>query len=172
MYCPRCATPNLEGVKFCRACGTNLVTVALALEEQSSPLTKQDPPPDKIQDDWLSKRRYGMKKIVEGTGLISASTLLGAALGVFSHEPHWIIIWFVMVGWMAVIGVMALAYGIGSLLESRFIRRELMRPETQLPVLTTRTNDPFSAPITSPKLSAPSVTDNTTELLNSPDQTR
>ena len=32
MYCPRCATQNLDGSKFCRACGTNLETIAIALE--------------------------------------------------------------------------------------------------------------------------------------------
>ncbi|MBA2732993.1 MAG: zinc-ribbon domain-containing protein, partial [Acidobacteria bacterium] len=31
MYCPRCSAQNLDDAKFCRACGTNLETVALAL---------------------------------------------------------------------------------------------------------------------------------------------
>ena len=30
MYCPRCATQNLDGAKFCRACGTNLEARLLA----------------------------------------------------------------------------------------------------------------------------------------------
>lgn len=37
MFCPRCAAQNLDDAKFCRACGTNLETVALEVAVEASP---------------------------------------------------------------------------------------------------------------------------------------
>ncbi len=34
MFCPKCATPNLDGAKFCRSCGTNVSLVPQALSGQ------------------------------------------------------------------------------------------------------------------------------------------
>ena len=31
MFCPKCATPNLEGASFCRSCGTNISLIPSAL---------------------------------------------------------------------------------------------------------------------------------------------
>ena len=83
MYCPRCATQNLDGAKFCRACGTNLETVALALAQQLDPThpsgdkdAAKKPKPSKNK---LEKRSEGVTKIVRASGLIGASALVGAA---------------------------------------------------------------------------------------------
>ena len=42
MFCPKCATANSDQGKFCRACGTNLETVALALAGQLPPVIDPD----------------------------------------------------------------------------------------------------------------------------------
>jgi hypothetical protein len=34
MFCPKCATQNLEGAKFCRSCGANVSLVSQALSGQ------------------------------------------------------------------------------------------------------------------------------------------
>jgi hypothetical protein len=34
MFCPKCATQNLEGAKFCRSCGSNVSLVSQALSGQ------------------------------------------------------------------------------------------------------------------------------------------
>ena len=176
MYCPRCAAQNLDGAKFCRACGTNLETVALALAQQLEPvqLNKDAAKKSKANKSKLDKRSEGLTNIVRASGLISASVLVGAALALFSNKPDWIIIWMIFAGWMACWGVMWLVAGIAALIESRFIplqagqtAGEIIAPTTPLRSADDQEMLPGSA---APKLSLPpSVTEHTTELLNRPD---
>jgi len=46
MFCPKCATQNLEGASFCRSCGANISLVPQALSGQlvqpQPPLTESD----------------------------------------------------------------------------------------------------------------------------------
>ena len=37
MFCPKCATQNLDGASFCRVCGANISLVPQALEGQPAP---------------------------------------------------------------------------------------------------------------------------------------
>ena len=110
-----------------------------------------------------------MKNLIQGVGLLSASALLAVMLAIFSSDPDWIIIWLVLVGWMAVLGVVTVGSGVGDLIEARFLMRRLTEPlaevrptSADLPVLV-------ADPVTSPNLSIPaSVTENTTNLLINP----
>jgi len=165
MYCPRCATQNLEGAKFCRACGTNLETVALALAQQLDP-TQSDKKP-KAAKNKLEKRSEGLTKIVRATGMIGASGLVGAALALFSNKPDWIIIWMIFAGWMACWGVISFVSGIAALIESRFSPRHTAG-ETVSRTTSLRSGDDQKIPPSAiPQLSLPSsITEHTTELLN------
>ena len=119
MFCPRCATQNLDDAKFCRTCGTNLETVGLALAGkypvENFGNTKPDP-------TALEKRREGVSKIVQASGLLGSSLLIGAALGLFSNQNDWIMIWMIFTGWMACWGIFAMVGGIAALMESRVLR--------------------------------------------------
>lgn len=178
MYCPRCAAQNLDDVKFCRACGTNLETVALALSAEKHPAKVSKDKDEELQPQksWIEKRKEGMDGIVKGTGLMGASLLIGIALGLFSNAPDWIIIWAAMAGWMACWGFISIVSGIGALAESRFMRR-------QLGEITSGDTTPISQSLSSadprmlpdapdtPKLSPPpSVTEHTTKPLNKQQQ--
>ncbi len=174
MYCPRCAAQNLDDVKFCRACGTNLETVALALSDQHHParLSRDKDEEPETEQSWLDKRREGMDGIVKGTGLMGASLLIGIALGLFSNAPDWIIIWAALAGWMACWGFISLVSGIGALAESRFLRRQLGQTTNGDTTPTAQTlssaaqrmlHDALDVPKPSPP---PSVTENTTKPLN------
>ena len=172
MYCPRCAAQNLDGAKFCRACGTNLETVALALAQQLDPaqLSKAAAKKAEAAKSKLEKRSEGLTSLVRAAGLISASVLVGAALALFSNKPDWIIIWMIFAGWMACWGVMWLVTGIAALIESIFMPLQIGQTagEFAAPTAPLRSMDdqemlPTSAP---PKRSLPSVTERTTELLN------
>ena len=172
MYCPRCATQNLDGAKFCRACGTNLETVALALAQQLDPAqADKDAAKPKAGKNKLQKRREGLTKIVQASGLIGASAVVGTALAFFSNQPDWIIIWMIFAGWMACWGVMLLVSGVAALIESIFTspQTELTTGETvsrTTPLGWGEDQEILPTPPI-PKLSLPSsITEHTTELLN------
>jgi len=171
MYCPRCAAQNLEGTKFCRTCGTNLEVVALALTD-SSPVEKANNKKivsSKTGKTWIKKRSEGMKNLIQGVGLLSASALLAAMLGIFSNNPDWIVIWLVLVGWMAVLGVVTVGSGIGDLIEARFLLRLIKEPLAEVRPTSADLPALVAEPVTSSNLSIPaSVTENTTNLLINP----
>src|SRR5215218_1768661 len=48
MFCPKCATQNLDGASFCRSCGANISLVPQAL-------TGQLAPPE--ENSWEERRR-------------------------------------------------------------------------------------------------------------------
>ncbi len=174
MYCPRCAEQNLDNVKFCRACGTNLETVALALSDQyhRSKLSEDNDEDLKPEKSWLEKRREGVDGLVKGAGLMGASLLIGVALGIFSNTADWIIIWAGLAGWMACWGFISLVSGIGALIESRFLLRQLGQTASVTAASTAQplsADDPRRLPDTpaTPMLSPPSsVTEHTTKTLN------
>ncbi|MDT4897374.1 MAG: zinc-ribbon domain [Acidobacteriota bacterium] len=125
MYCPRCAAQNLDDAKFCRACGTNLEAVALALSGQYHLKDQAGDAPD--EKSWLKKRSEAVSGLIKGAGLLAASLLIGGALGLFSNGKDWIIVWVALAGWMACWGVIALTSGLGTLLESKSMLRYIER---------------------------------------------
>jgi len=173
MFCPRCAAQNLDDAKFCRACGTNLETVALALADRYHPAKRESGAQDPFES-WLETRRKGINKIARGTGWFVSSLLIGVALGLFSNTPDWVIIWMCMVGWMAVLGVISMVSGTAGLMESRFLRRQFGQPSSvaNVPVQPLLTgdrlmmNDPVTAPMLRPQSS---VTEHTTTRLIKPE---
>lgn len=172
MFCPRCAAQNLDDAKFCRACGTNLETVALALADKYHP-AKRESDKDSFEN-WLETRKEGVNKIVKGIGLFVSSLLIGVALGLFSNTPEWIIIWMCLVGWMAVLGIISMVSGTAGLMESRFLRRQLGQPSDAAtpPVQPlpagdrVMINDALTTPMLRPQSS---VTEHTTTRLIKPE---
>jgi hypothetical protein len=64
---------NLDGAKFCRACGTNLEPVSIALAQQVKPVLSDKVAVKKPGKNKLEKRSEGLTKIVRSFGLIGAS---------------------------------------------------------------------------------------------------
>ncbi len=165
MFCPRCAAQNLEGAKFCRACGTNLEPVALALSNPASADVV------KLEKSWPQKRSEGVAAIVKGIGLMAASLLIGVALGLFSNQADWIFVWMGVAGWMACWGVLSLTSGIHHLIESKSMQRELEERSSEQLLQSARAstaNEWASLPepvITNRLAGPPSITEGTTELL-------
>lgn len=174
MYCPRCAAKNAEGVKFCRACGEDLETVALALADQHLPAraAEDEAKVSKAEERWLEKRSKGVRNTVQGAILVGTAKLIAIALALFSHNPDWMIIWTIFFGWMACWGAIMLAWGVGSILEAATMSRHIGQASSRAARRTTQlssSGDPemVSAIPTSPELSSqPRVTEHTTEPLD------
>ena len=120
MYCPRCAVENVDTVHFCRACGTDLRPVALALSGApgAAPARKGK---GKKTKSAVEKRIEGVRNVTTGSMLFLVSVLIGVALAMFVPGNAWMLIWLVFVGWVAVWGAMALGAGIGDLLEAKIL---------------------------------------------------
>lgn len=124
MYCPQCATPNADGVKFCRSCGTELEALALALSgkppQPAEAAAKKGEP--KTPQDLVEMHIEGVSGITRGSILLAVSLLIGAAMALFlpsSFGAPWILIWMVFFGWLAVWGGIEMAYGVSGVLESK-----------------------------------------------------
>jgi zinc ribbon protein len=173
MYCPQCGAQNTDDTKYCRACGTNLGVVSLAL---SNPDQLVAAALENKGKDWLKKRREGISRLIKGSGLIGASGLVGVALGVFSNTNDWIFVWLGLASWMACWGIILWSQGINTLIESRFMRREFEDASHETAVRITRElasgggkalgSINTDATTTTKLAQASSVTEHTTELLN------
>jgi len=86
MYCPNCATENLEGASFCRICGANISLVPQALTGQLPQLTDQS--------DRLSRRErkrggkevrleHAFKNIFMGIAFLLVAIALSFSIGRF-----------------------------------------------------------------------------------------
>ena len=142
MYCPQCATPNVDDVKFCRSCGTALESVALILSGKSPKPSKPDKnkAEAKTAQDWLEKRIEGVSGITRGTILVFVSALIGLAMGLFmppNFDAPWIVVWSVFFGWMTVWGGIEVAFGLSSLIEAKTRLRMMGFTGKQAPIETT-----------------------------------
>jgi Double zinc ribbon len=165
MYCPQCATQSTDNAKFCRTCGTDLEAVALVL-------TNKFPLPGV----WLEKYGESKHKVIMGAILLGAALLIGSVPPLFIGVIFpWVILWTVFFGWMAGWGIVSLASGIGEMVKSKTMLRQMKQFDSGL--ITTEPSELSSAAhepqmldnVTRAKPYSPlSVTEHTTELLGEP----
>jgi zinc-ribbon domain len=122
MFCPQCGTPNADGLRFCRSCGIELEAVASALKGRpTQPVEAGKKKSESIAtQDWLEKHIEGVKNMITGAIMLAVSLLIGVAMALFvPGEIPWMLLWIVFFGWMACWGSIALAQGIGGVIESK-----------------------------------------------------
>ena len=160
MYCPQCATQNIDNAKFCRACGTDLAAVALVLSNKVSP-----------PEAWLEKYGEGKHQVVKGAILLGAALLIGVVPALFIGVLFpLVMLWTVFFGWMAGWGIVSLASGVGEMVKSQTMLRQMKRFDGGL---TTTEPSELSATAHEPRMlddvtrakQPLSVTEHTTELL-------
>ena len=162
MYCPQCATQNTDNAKFCRTCGTDLEAVALVL-------TNKFPLPGA----WLEKYGESNHIAVRGAILLGAALLIGSVPALFIGVIFpWLMLWTVFFGWMAGWGIVSLASGVGEMVKSKTMLRQMKQFDSGL---TTTEPSELSAAAHEPRMldevtrakpySASSVTEHTTERL-------
>jgi hypothetical protein len=116
MFCPKCATQNVDGASFCRSCGANISLIPGAL---SGTLPQTQPRAD--ESDYRSRRRSRRDRPIEASmekGILNIFVGLGflfAALAVTYKFPGGIF-W----GWSFLIpGFSTLGRGIASIMAAR-----------------------------------------------------
>src|SRR5689334_4616859 len=165
MFCPKCATQNLEGASFCRVCGANISLVPQALSGQ---LVQPQQPSQLLEEDCKPGRRgkpltleSAFKSMFMGVAFLIISIALSRSIG-----ATW---WF----WMLIPAFSLMAKGVAQYvrIKERDKREAMMPPRmpvvqsapmmqsgpTAPPVLPRRT-DELRPP-------APSVTEGTTRHL-------
>ena len=176
MFCPQCATPNADDVKFCRSCGRELEAVALIVSGKSAGAAKKDTNKiePKSKNDWLEKQIEGVSGVTRGSILLTVSLLIGIAMALFipaTFDAPWFLLWIVFFGWLAVWGGIEMAYGVGNVLEAKSRLRLLkLAGKDSVEALDQQLPSGNPSPMMSPSAfrSSPplSVTDGTTRQLD------
>lgn len=160
MFCPKCATQNLEGASFCRTCGANISLVPQAMTGQ----LVQTPPPDEEMLDESCNRRRGrrrqltldtaFKNIFIGVAFLVISIALSRTIG-----AGW---WF----WMLIPAFSLLGTGIAQFIRIRERdKRLLMTPQRMQPVMSRQEPAPLRRRTDELMPPVPSVTEGTTRHL-------
>jgi zinc-ribbon domain len=95
MYCPRCATQNIDSARFCRSCGANLSLVPQALsgrlpEDRSAKV-------EKAIEGAIKRRRQpdlarGIRKSFSGLAFLAIVTALFLTRGPSGFGAIWLLI--------------------------------------------------------------------------------
>ena len=152
MFCPKCATNNIDGASFCRGCGANISLVPQALTGEIVP-----PPAEEVEDRQGRRRKarrelsldHAFKNIFLGIAFFVIALALSRSIG-----AGW---WF----WMLIPAFSLMGQGIAQYI--RLKEREKHAPLAAPPVQRTfpeGTNTQVLMPPT------PSVTEGTTRHLN------
>ena len=161
MFCPKCATQNVEGASYCRSCGANISLVPQALTGQLS--TAEQTP-----DDYYGRRRrrqpsaeYAVRSLIMG---VVFSVVAVMAFKFSPGSARW---WF----WLLVPAMMLFGRGF-----SEFVRlnhRREVRPKFDGPTLNAIRTPELRTPATGELLTpVASVTEGTTRHLGADAQTR
>lgn len=159
MFCPKCATQNLDGASFCRACGANISLVPQAMTGQ----IMQTPPPAEEELEESCGRRgrrrelsldVAFKNMFIGVAFLLISIALSRTIG-----AAW---WF----WMLIPAFSLMGKGVAQYirLRDKEKRMSMMPPRMQPmmpgqePVRFQRRTDELMPPVAS-------VTENTTRHL-------
>jgi hypothetical protein len=159
MFCPKCATQNLEGASYCRSCGANIKLIPQALSGQLP----------QAQSDDFDFRRRGWKRRREGTmdgafrsafmGL--AFLLVSIALSFSPMGRGW---WF----WMMIPAFSMMGSGIAQYIRMRERKGALDGANLSQPAMPMSSSrvEAFAAPNTGELMAPPpSVTEGTTRHL-------
>ena len=160
MFCPKCATQNLEGASFCRVCGANISLVPQALTGQMV----QPPAEQLLEEDCKPGRRgrplsleSAFKSMFMGVAFLIIAIALSRSIG-----ATW---WF----WMLIPAFSLMAKGVAQYvrLKDRDKRAARMPAPPRMPMMQSAPGTPPVLPRRTDELRppVPSVTEGTTRHL-------
>lgn len=168
MYCPQCATENLDNASFCRGCGANISRVSQALTGSMPPAVPAE------MEEYFSHRRRRRKELpsVEKgiKNIFMGVAFLLVALGSFTFARNGQNWWF----WLLIPAFAMLGGGVAEIVRFK------MSKNNELPAATGPTALPAAQPRptalprrnTAELMQPPSVTEGTTRHLDGEMKTR
>jgi len=166
MYCPNCAAP-IDGVKFCRSCGSNVSLVSQAMSGQS-PQSEDSEGELHLGRRHLGRHHRRMEELSVDHAMTEVFTGIGfliAAIAILIYVPSGVFWW-----WSFLIPALALiGAGVGKCLRWREQQRkqEALNLSANRPVAyqSSAHSPAISAPTTSELVKPSSVTEHTTRHL-------
>ena len=163
MFCPKCATQNIDGASFCRACGANISLIPKALSGQL-PQTTEDPGRHSRRlRRWQPTKEEGVRQLMTGFGFIFV------ALAIAEYAPAGRVWWF----WLLLPAFTLLGKGISQIMRAKNDKLEVSASQTAKSIasvspmgnLPPRNTAELMPPV-------PSVTEGTTRHLGAEAATR
>ena len=157
MFCPKCATQNVDGASYCRACGANISLVPQALTGQL-PLADQPQWADRYSRHKRRRREPSVEEAIR-------SLMMGIAFAIISiliskYGPGGSVWWY----WLLIPAAMSFAKGFSVLARLRMASSQ--NPTFAGPQLNTvRPQDLPAAKTGELMAPVPSVTEGTTRHL-------
>lgn len=163
MFCPKCATQNIDGASFCRACGANISLVPQALTGQ----LPTAPAADDLDRHGRRRRRrqrepsldQGIRSLLMGVGFMIVSILIGL------YSPAGRLWWY----WLLIPAFAMLGKGVSEIVRVKQAGANTSRQQISSPnpiqTLPPRNTSELMPP-------APSVTEGTTRHLGAEAPTR
>jgi hypothetical protein len=169
MFCPKCATQNLEGASFCRSCGANISLIPHALSGQL-PQARED---DDIDYSRRGRKRHGRREpsldhAFKNVFMGIAFLLVSMALAFSSMGRGW---WF----WMLIPAFSMMGTGVAQYIRLKEREKQAFLPGTmgQPSMMPPRHVDALPTPNTGELVPPPpSVTEGTTRHLGAEAPTR
>ena len=166
MFCPKCATQNIDGASFCRACGANISLLPQALTGQL---------PARPDDDdvgrWRRRKRkrgeptldQGIRSLMMGIGFIVVSVMVAL------YSPAGWKWWY----WLLIPAFAMLGRGVSEIVRAKQARGEIKSPQSSQPITSANVGAGLSAPGTGElRPPVPSITEGTTRHLGAEAPTR
>lgn len=159
MFCPKCATQNLEGASFCRTCGANISLVPQAMTGQ---IAQTPAPVEEVIEESCGRRGrrreltldIAFKNMFIGVAFLLISIALSRTIG-----AAW---WF----WMLIPAFSLMGKGVAQYIRLREKENRMLTGQTRVqPVMSRQEPVPFPRRTDELRPPVPSVTESTTRHL-------
>lgn len=165
MYCPKCATQNVDGASYCRSCGVNISLVPQALTGQLPSTEPRDP----SDFGYYNRRRrrgapsmdYAVRSLIMGVAFATVAAMT------FKFAPGAARWWF----WLLIPAFAMFSRGFSELIRANARRNQQPQPPQPM-VNAVRTPDLPAAKTGELMTPVPSVTEGTTRHLGVEAKTR
>lgn len=166
MFCPKCATQNVDGASYCRSCGANISLIPHALSGQLA--TAQPEEPHLGRRGRRGRREVTLDNAFKNAFMGIAFLLVSMALAFSAMGRGW---WF----WMLIPAFSMMGTGIAQYMRIKERERQSFKPGPGAPLMSApRSVDTLPPQRATGELMAPppSVTEGTTRHLGAEAPTR